>query len=52
MWSGSFERFLIQHGERVRAGPTKLMADTRRAARQRGKVLQHRRDGGRQGGAA
>lgn len=35
--SGSFERFLVEHGERVLRVPTKLMADTRRAARQRGK---------------
>jgi transposase len=35
--SGSFERFLIARGERVLRVPTKLMADTRRGARTRGK---------------
>ena len=35
--SGSFERFLIARGERVLRVPTKLMADTRRGARSRGK---------------
>ncbi len=35
--SGSFERFLIARGERVLRIPTKLMAETRRGARQRGK---------------
>jgi transposase len=35
--SGSFERFLIEHGERVARVPTKLMAGTRRGARERGK---------------
>jgi transposase len=35
--SGSFERFLIEHGERVVRVPTKLMAGARRASRQRGK---------------
>jgi transposase len=35
--SGSFERFLIEHGERVVRVPTKLMAGARRASRQRDK---------------
>src|SRR4051794_33703319 len=35
--AGSFERFLIGRGERVVRVPTKLMADTRRSSRQRGK---------------
>jgi transposase len=35
--SGSFERFLIGRGERVVRVPTKLMADSRRGARGRGK---------------
>jgi transposase len=35
--TGSFERFLIGRGERVVRVPTKLMADARRGARQRGK---------------
>src|SRR5919202_3567124 len=35
--SGSFERFLIARGERVVRVTTKLMADSRRGARQRGK---------------
>jgi transposase len=35
--AGSFERFLIARGERVLRVPTKLMADARRAARERGK---------------
>jgi hypothetical protein len=35
--SASFERFLIQRGERVLRVPTKLMADSRRRARGRGK---------------
>jgi transposase len=35
--SGSFERFLIERGERVVRVPTKLMADARRGVRQRGK---------------
>jgi transposase len=35
--SGSFERFLIGRGERVVRVATKLMADARRGARQRGK---------------
>jgi transposase len=35
--SGSFERFLIERGERVARVPTKLMADSRRGARGRGK---------------
>jgi transposase len=35
--SGSFERFLIARGERVVRVATKLMADARRGARQRGK---------------
>jgi transposase len=35
--SGSFERFLIEQGERVARVPTKLMAGTRRGARERGK---------------
>ena len=35
--SGSFERFLIEHGERVVRVPTKLMAGARRASRERGK---------------
>src|SRR4051812_3984191 len=35
--SGSFERFLIGRGERVLRVTTKLMADTRRRARARGK---------------
>ena len=35
--SGSFERFLIGRGERVLRVTTKLMADTRRRARGRGK---------------
>jgi transposase len=35
--SGSFERFLIERGERVVRVPTKLMADARRGGRQRGK---------------
>jgi hypothetical protein len=34
--SGSFERFLIERGERVVRVPTKLMADARRGARGRG----------------
>ena len=50
--SGSFERFLIERGERVVRVTTKLMADSRRRARGRGKVRQHRRDRGRAGGAA
>ena len=37
MSPGSFERFLIARGERVLRVPTKLMADSRRAARTRGK---------------
>src|SRR3954466_7501960 len=35
--SGSFERFLIERGERVLRVTTKLMADARRRARGRGK---------------
>src|SRR3954471_9392845 len=35
--SGSFERFLIERGERVLRVPTNLMAQTRKSARQRGK---------------
>lgn len=35
--SGSFERSLIARGERVLRVPTKLMAETRRSARSRGK---------------
>jgi len=35
--SGSFERFLVARGERVLRVPTKLMAETRRGARARGK---------------
>ena len=35
--SGSLERFLIARGERVLRVPTRLMADTRRGARTRGK---------------
>ena len=35
--SGSFERVLIARGERVLRVPTKLMAETRRGARSRGK---------------
>jgi transposase len=35
--SGSFERFLIERGERVLRVPTNLMAETRKSARQRGK---------------
>ena len=35
--SGSFERFLIAHGERVVRVPTKLMAGARRSSRERGK---------------
>jgi transposase len=35
--SGSFERFLIERGERVVRVTTKLMADSRRCARGRGK---------------
>ena len=35
--SGSFERFLIERGERVVRVPTRLMADTRRGGRERGK---------------
>ena len=35
--AGSFERFLIARGERVLRVATKLMADSRRAARTRGK---------------
>jgi hypothetical protein len=36
--SGSFERFLVERGERVvRVATTKLMADARRGARGRGK---------------
>ena len=35
--SGSFERFLIGRGERVLRVTTRLMADTRRGARERGK---------------
>jgi transposase len=35
--SGSFERLLIQRGERVGRVTTKLMADSRRRARGRGK---------------
>jgi transposase len=35
--AGSFERFLIARGERVLRVPTKLMADSRRTARTRGK---------------
>jgi len=35
--SGSFERFLLDHGERVVRVATKLMAGERRGARQRGK---------------
>src|SRR3954452_549135 len=35
--SGSFERFLIEHGERVLRVPTRLMADARRGGRERGK---------------
>jgi transposase len=35
--SGSLERFLIERGERVVRVATKLMADARRGARQRGK---------------
>jgi transposase len=36
--SGSFERFLIARGERVLRVTTKLMADSRRRARGRGKA--------------
>jgi transposase len=35
--SGSFERFLIEQGERVVRVPTRLMASTRRSSRERGK---------------
>jgi transposase len=35
--SGSFERFLIERGERVLRVPTKLMANVRRGGRERGK---------------
>ena len=35
--SGSLERFLIARGERVVRLPTRLMANTRRSSRQRGK---------------
>jgi transposase len=35
--SGSFERFLVERGERVVRVTTKLMADSRRRARGRGK---------------
>jgi transposase len=35
--SGSFERFLIERGERVLRIPTNLMAETLKSARQRGK---------------
>jgi transposase len=35
--SGSFERFLISRGERVIRVPTRLMANTRRSSRERGK---------------
>jgi transposase len=35
--AGCFERFLIGRGERVLRVPTKLMADARRGARERGK---------------
>jgi transposase len=35
--SGSFERFLIERGERVLRIPTNLMAETRKSSRQRGK---------------
>src|SRR5215208_5506197 len=35
--SGAFERFLVGRGERVLRVPTKLMADVRRGARERGK---------------
>lgn len=35
--SGSFERFLIDRGERVLRVPTRLMANTRRGGRERGK---------------
>jgi transposase len=35
--AGSFERFLIARGGRVLRVPTRLMADARRAARERGK---------------
>src|SRR5215211_8946748 len=35
--SGSFERFLIERGERVLRVPTRLTAKGRKSARQRGK---------------
>ena len=35
--SGSFERFLIERGERVLRVPTRLMANARRSGRERGK---------------
>src|SRR5688500_6971842 len=35
--SGSVERFLLAHGERIVRVPTKLMADARKGGRQRGK---------------
>jgi hypothetical protein len=35
--SGSFERFLIARGERVVRVPTRLMANSRRSSRERGK---------------
>jgi transposase len=35
--AGSFERFLIERGERVLRVPTKLMAHARRGGRERGK---------------
>ena len=35
--SGSFERFLIERGERVVRVPTRLMAGSRRSSRERGK---------------
>ncbi len=35
--SGAFERFLLEHGERVVRVATKLMAGERRGARHRGK---------------
>src|SRR3982751_1014927 len=35
--SGSFERFLIERGERVLRVATRLMADVRRGGRERGK---------------
>ena len=50
--SGSFERFLIARGERVRAGPDQADGDVAALGPRAREVRQHRRDRRRPGGAA